>query len=332
MKLLITGGAGFIGSNFISYQLKNRPQNKLVCLDKLTYAGNLSTLAEALKSPFFRFVKGDIADRKAVISLFEEEHFDAVVNFAAESHVDRSIDMPELFLHTNVIGTQVLMDACREYSCRFHQISTDEVYGELPIDRPDLLFTEETPLAASSPYSASKASADLLCLAYHRTYGLPVTISRCSNNYGPHHFPEKLIPLMITKALADEKLPLYGTGENVRDWLYVEDHCSAVTMILENGRIGEVYNIGGNNERTNLQVVRAVLKELNKPESLISYVPDRLGHDLRYAVNPHKIRSELGWSPKYSFDEGIRKTVSWYLGNRSWWEEIMNREKIYEKR
>ena len=327
MTILVTGGAGFIGGNFVYYQLKNHPEDRVVCLDKLTYAGNLSTLQEAMKCEQFRFVRGDIADREAVYALFEQEKPDVVVNFAAESHVDRSVTNPEIFLTTNILGTSVLMDACRRYGVgRYHQVSTDEVYGDLPLDRPDLFFTEETPIHTSSPYSASKASADLLVMAYHRTYGLPATISRCSNNYGPYHFPEKLIPLMITRALADEPLPVYGEGLNVRDWLYVEDHCSAIDLIIRRGRVGEVYNIGGHNERTNMQVVRAILQALGKPESLIRHVTDRPGHDRRYAIDPSKIHRELGWLPKTTFDEGIQKTVRWYLDNRQWWEEILSGE------
>lgn len=325
MNILVTGGAGFIGANFIYYELENHPEDRIVCLDALTYAGNLSTLEEALKNPNFRFVRGDIADRACVLPLFEEEKFDIVVNFAAESHVDRSIENPELFLKTNIMGTQVLMDAARKTGVkRYHQVSTDEVYGDLPLDRTDLFFTEETPIHTSSPYSASKASADLLVLAYQRTFGLPATISRCSNNYGPFHFPEKLIPLMISRALADQKLPVYGKGENIRDWLYVEDHCSAIDLIIRKGRIGEVYNVGGHNERTNLEVVKTILRELNKPESLIGYVTDRPGHDRRYAIDPTKITIELGWDPKTKFDDGIKKTVQWYLDNRSWWENIIS--------
>lgn len=325
MNILVTGGAGFIGSNFVYYELKNHPEDRIVCLDALTYAGNLETLDEALKYDDFRFVKGDIADRDAVYQLFEEESFDIVVNFAAESHVDRSIENPEIFLKTNIMGTQVLMDASRKYNVkRYHQVSTDEVYGDLPLDRPELFFTEETPIHTSSPYSASKASADLIVLAYFRTFGLPVTISRCSNNYGPYHFPEKLIPLMISRALADQSLPVYGKGENVRDWLYVEDHCSAIDLIIRNGRVGEVYNVGGHNERTNMEVVKTILKELGKPESLISHVTDRPGHDRRYAIDPRKITDELGWSPETGFDDGIHKTVQWYLDNRKWWENILS--------
>lgn len=321
MKVLVTGGAGFIGSNFIFYLLDKYPEYRVICLDKLTYAGNLATLEPAMANPNFRFVKGDICDRTVVYRLFEEEHPDMVVNFAAESHVDRSIDTPDIFLKTNVLGTQVLMDACREYGIRrYHQISTDEVYGDLPLDRPDLFFTEETPIHTSSPYSASKASADLLVQAYYRTYGLPVTISRCSNNYGPYQFPEKLIPLMITSAFREEPLPVYGKGENVRDWLHVADHCAAIDLIIQKGRIGEVYNIGGHNERTNLDVVKTILKALDKPESLITFVTDRPGHDLRYAIDPTKLETELGWKPQYNFDAGIQQTIEWYLENKDWWE------------
>ena len=327
MNILVTGGAGFIGGNFVYYEREVHPDDRIVCLDALTYAGNLSTLKPLLNDKNFRFVHGNIADRAFVRALFAEEKFDAVVNFAAESHVDRSLEDPELFLRSNVLGTQVLMDACREYGvARYHQVSTDEVYGDLPLDRPDLFFTEETPIHTSSPYSASKASADLLVLAYARTFGLPVTITRCSNNYGPYHFPEKLIPLMITRALADEPLPVYGTGENVRDWLYVRDHCSAIDMVLRHGRIGEVYNVGGHNERTNLEVVKTVLEVLGKPESLITYVKDRPGHDRRYAIDPTKIHNELGWLPETKFEDGIRATVQWYLDNREWWENILSGE------
>ncbi len=324
MTILITGGAGFIGTNFVYYQLQHHPEDRVVCLDALTYAGNLENLTEALKNPRFRFVKGDIADREAVNALFEEEKPDIVVNFAAESHVDRSITQPELFLRTNIMGTQVLMDACRKYGVqRYHQVSTDEVYGDLPLDRPDLFFTEDTPIHTSSPYSASKASADLLVLAYFRTFHLPVSITRCSNNYGPYHFPEKLIPLMITRALNDQSLPVYGKGENVRDWLYVEDHCAAIDLVMRKGREGEVYNVGGHNERTNLDVVKTVLRELGKPESLITFVTDRPGHDRRYAIDPSKIHAELGWLPRTKFDDGIHQTVQWYLDNRQWWEHIL---------
>ena len=327
MKILVTGGAGFIGSNFVYYELDNYPNDEVVCLDKLTYAGNLETLEIAMKNPKFKFVKGDIADRIFVDELFASEQPDVVVNFAAESHVDRSIENPEIFLQTNVIGTSVLMDACRKYgNIRYHQVSTDEVYGDLPLDRPDLFFTETTPLHTSSPYSASKASADLLVQAYYRTYKLPVTISRCSNNYGPYHFPEKLIPLMIANALNDKKLPVYGKGENVRDWLYVEDHCSAIDLIIRKGKIGEVYNIGGHNERTNLEVVKTIIKELGKSEDLIEFVTDRPGHDRRYAIDPTKIHNELGWLPATKFDDGIKKTIDWYLTHKSWWEKIISGE------
>lgn len=334
MKLIITGGAGFIGSNFIYYQLKNHPEDEFICLDKLTYAGNLSSLKSAMEQLNFKFVKGDIVDRDFVYSLFEAEKPDIVVNFAAESHVDRSILEPELFLKTNVIGTGVLMDACRKYGIkRYHQVSTDEVYGDLPLDRPDLFFTETTPLHTSSPYSASKASADLLVLAYHRTYGLPVTISRCSNNYGPYHFPEKLIPLMIINALHDRALPVYGDGANVRDWLYVEDHCSAIDLIIREGREGEVYNVGGHNEKSNLDVVKIILKALGKSEDLVTFVKDRPGHDRRYAIDPTKIHNELGWLPQTKFEDGIDKTIEWYLANKDWWQEIISGEyqKYYEK-
>ena len=324
MTILVTGGAGFIGANFVHYQLKEHPEERVVCLDALTYAGNLENLTEALQNPRFRFVKGDIADRETVNALFEEEKPDIVVNFAAESHVDRSITQPELFLRTNILGTQVLMDACRKFGVgRYHQVSTDEVYGDLPLDRPDLFFTEDTPIHTSSPYSASKASADLLVLAYYRTFHLPVSITRCSNNYGPYHFPEKLIPLMITRALNDQSLPVYGKGENIRDWLYVEDHCAAIDLVMRKGREGEVYNVGGHNERTNLEVVKTVLRELGKPESLITFVTDRPGHDRRYAIDPSKIHAELGWLPRTTFDDGIRQTVRWYLDNRTWWKHIL---------
>ena len=324
MTIIVTGGAGFIGSNFIFHMLKKYPDDRIICLDKLTYAGNLSTLAPIMDNPNFRFVKADICDREAVYKLFEEEHPDIVVNFAAESHVDRSIENPEIFLKTNIIGTATLMDACRKYGIqRYHQVSTDEVYGDLPLDRPDLFFTEETPIHTSSPYSSSKAGADLLVQSYYRTYGLPVSISRCSNNYGPYHFPEKLIPLMIVNALADKPLPVYGEGLNVRDWLYVEDHCAAIDLVMRKGREGEVYNVGGHNERTNLDVVKTVLRELGKPESLITFVTDRPGHDRRYAIDPSKIHTELGWLPRTKFDDGIHQTVQWYLDNRQWWEHIL---------
>ena len=313
MKILVTGGAGFIGSNFIFYMRRKHPDDTLVCLDKLTYAGNLETLASVMDQPDFRFIRADIADREAVYRIFEAEKPDVVVNFAAESHVDRSIENPAVFLETNVMGTQVLLDACRKY-------------GDLPLDRPDLFFTEQTPLHTSSPYSASKASADLLCNAYQRTYGLPITISRCSNNYGPYQFPEKLIPLMIANALADKPLPVYGEGLNVRDWLYVEDHCAAIDLILEKGKVGQVYNIGGHNEMKNIDIVKRILGLLGKPESLITYVTDRKGHDMRYAIDPAYIHQKLGWLPETRFEDGIQKTVRWYLDNRSWWENIVNGE------
>ena len=327
MIIIVTGGAGFIGSNFIFYQLASHPEDRVVCLDKLTYAGNLSTLASVMDKPNFRFVRADICDREAVDRLFDEEKPDVVVNFAAESHVDRSIEDPGVFLRTNVLGTQVLMDACRKHGIgRYHQVSTDEVYGDLPLDRPDLFFTEETPLHASSPYSASKAGADLLALAYHRTFGLPVTVSRCSNNYGPYHFPEKLIPLMIANCLNDRPLPVYGKGENVRDWLYVEDHCKAIDLIVRRGRVGEVYNVGGHNEMRNIDIVKLICRELGKPESLITHVTDRKGNDIRYAIDPTKIHNELGWLPETKFADGIQKTIRWYLDHRSWWEEIISGE------
>ncbi len=327
MNILVTGGAGFIGSNFIYHMLKKHPDYRIVCIDALTYAGNLETLEKAMQNHNFRFFKGDITDRKAVYGLFEEESFDTVVNFAAESHVDRSIEAPEIFLKTNILGTQVLLDAARKYgNIRYHQVSTDEVYGDLPLDRPDLFFTEETPIHTSSPYSASKASADLLVMAYYRTYGLPVTISRCSNNYGPYHFPEKLIPLMLINALEGKPLPVYGNGLNVRDWLYVEDHCKAIDLIVHKGRIGEIYNVGGHNEKTNLEVVKILLNILGKDESLITFVKDRPGHDRRYAIDPTKIQNELGWYPETNFKDGLRLTVNWYLANTSWWENILSGE------
>ena len=326
MKFLVTGGAGFIGGNFAHYMVNTYPADQIVVLDLLTYAGNLETWS-IMEKPNFKFVKGDIRDREFIDHLFAEEKFDMVVNFAAETHVDRSVEDPEIFITTNILGTQVLMDACRKYGIqRYHQVSTDEVYGDLPLDRPDLFFTEETPIHTSSPYSAAKAGADLLVQAYHRTFKLPVTISRCSNNYGPYHFPEKLIPLMISRALADESLPVYGDGMNVRDWLHVYDHCTAIDLILRKGRNGEVYNIGGHNEKTNLEVVKTILAALNKPESLIHFVKDRPGHDLRYAMDPTKIETELGWKPKYTFETGIPQTIDWYLTHRDWWEHILQGE------
>ena len=323
----MTGGAGFIGSNFVFYMLEKHTEDRIICVDSLTYAGNLSTLESVMDNPQFRFVKLDIRDREGIDRLFAEEKPDVVVNFAAESHVDRSIENPGIFLETNIMGTAVLMDACRKYGIkRFHQVSTDEVYGDLPLDRPDLFFTEETPIHTSSPYSSSKAGADLLVLAYHRTYGLPVSISRCSNNYGPYHFPEKLIPLMVINALHDKPLPVYGQGLNVRDWLYVEDHCKAIDLVMRKGRVGEVYNIGGHNEMKNIDIVKLICKELGKPESLITYVTDRKGHDMRYAIDPTKIHKELGWLPETMFKDGIKKTIRWYLDNQSWWQPIIDGE------
>ena len=324
MKIIITGGAGFIGGNFVHYMVNKYPNDQFICLDLLTYAGNLATIEQVMDKDNFKFIKGDIADRKLVYEIFESENPDIIVNFAAESHVDRSIENPEVFLQTNVIGTSVLLDACRKYGVtRYHQVSTDEVYGDLPLDRPDLFFTEETPIHTSSPYSASKASADLLVQAYHRTFDVPITISRCSNNYGPYHYPEKLIPLMIKNALEEKSLPVYGKGENVRDWLYVEDHCVAIDLIIRKGKVGEVYNIGGHNEKTNLEVVKIILKELNKPESLITYVADRLGHDLRYAIDPTKMQQQLNWQPTTTFEEGIKKTIKWYLENQKWVKTVL---------
>lgn len=339
MKLIVTGGAGFIGGNFVHYMLQEHPGDQIICLDKLTYAGNLSTLADVMDHPNFQFVKMDICDRDSVYGLFEKEKPDVVINFAAESHVDRSIENPEIFLQTNIIGTSVLMDACRKYGIqRYHQVSTDEVYGDLPLDRPDLFFTEETPIHTSSPYSSSKAGADLLVMAYYRTYGLPVTISRCSNNYGPYHFPEKLIPLMIINALHDRPLPIYGDGLNVRDWLYVEDHCRAIDLIIRKEKVGEVYNVGGHNEMRNIDIVKLICQELGKPESLITHVTDRKGHDRRYAIDPEKIHRELGWLPETKFADGIKKTIQWYLTHQKWWEDIISGEyqnyyqKMYENK
>ena len=327
MTIIVTGGAGFIGSNFVFYELEKHPEDRVVCIDKLTYAGNLSTLAPVMDKPNFRFVKMDICDREGIDRLFEEEKPDICVSLAAGSHVDRAIENPEIFLQTNIIGTSTLMDACRKHGItRYHQVSTDEVYGDLPLDRPDLFFTEETPIHTSSPYSSSKAGADLLVLAYHRTYGLPVSISRCSNNYGPYHFPEKLIPLMVINALHDKPLPVYGEGLNVRDWLYVEDHCKAIDLVMRKGRVGEVYNIGGHNEMRNIDIVKLICKELGKPESLITYVTDRKGHDMRYAIDPTKIHNELGWLPETMFKDGIKKTIRWYLDNQSWWQPIIDGE------
>ena len=327
MKFLVTGGAGFIGSNFMHYEVKKYQEDKFVCLDALTYAGNYNNIKDLESYDNFKFVHGDITDREFIEKLFLEEKFDIVINFAAESHVDNSIKNPSIFLTTNIIGTSVLMDACRKYGIkRYHQVSTDEVYGDLPLDRPDLLFTESTPLHTSSPYSSSKASADLLVMAYHRTYGLSVTISRCSNNYGPYQFPEKLIPLVISKALKNEKIPVYGTGENVRDWIHVIDHNIGVDKIVREGKDGEVYNLGGHSERSNLEVVKTILKQMGKSEDLITFVADRKGHDLRYAIDSTKVEKELGWNRTYTFDEGIKETVDWYLNHEDWIENILSGE------
>ena len=329
MKILVTGGAGFIGSNFIYYILDKYKDYKIICIDKLTYAGNLSTLSEAMKNQNFKYIKADICDIEKIDTVFKEEEPNIVVNFAAESHVDRSISNPEVFLETNIRGTSVLLECCKKYNVkRYHQISTDEVYGDLPLDRPDLSFTEKSPLRPSSPYSVSKTSADLLVLSYFRTYKLPVTISRCSNNYGPYHFPEKLIPLIIIKALKNEKLPIYGDGKNVRDWIYVKDHCTAIDLILHKGKIGEVYNVGGNSEKSNLEVVKTILNILGKSEKLIEFVPDRLGHDRRYAINDYKIESELGFKRDVTFEQGIEKTINWFLHNEKWWKECLCKEQI----
>lgn len=326
-NILITGGAGFIGANFIQYMLNKYPEYKLTNLDLLTYAGDLDSLKSVEKFENYKFIKGDIRDRLAVFELFEREKFDVVVNFAAESHVDRSINNPDIFIQTNFVGTEVLLEASRTYGVkRYHQVSTDEVYGDLPLDKKELLFAETSMIKPSSPYSATKAAADLLVLAYGKTYGLPITISRCSNNYGPYQFPEKLIPLMTLKALKGESLPVYGDGKNVRDWLYVKDHCRAIDMILHEGTVGEVYNIGGHNERSNIEIVKLILKKLQKPIELISYVDDRLGHDLRYGIDPKKIQSELHWEPQVMFEEGIETTIQWYLDNKWWWERILSGE------
>ena len=330
MTVLVTGGAGFIGANFIFYQLTHHPEDRVVCLDKLTYAGNLETLADVMENPNFRFVQGDIADAQAVERLFLQEKPDYVVNFAAESHVDRSITQPDLFLKTNVLGTGVLLDACRRHGVtRYHQVSTDEVYGDLPLDRPDLFFTEETPIHTSSPYSASKAGADLLVLAYARTYGLPVTVSRCSNNYGPYQFPEKLIPLMINNVKHHKQLPVYGDGMQIRDWLYVEDHCKAIDMVANGGKVGEVYNVGGHNERPNIFIVKTIINQLHDrlqdegiSEELIKHVADRLGHDRRYGIDPTKIKNDLGWYPETPFEKGIVLTIDWYLNHEEWMNHV----------
>ncbi|MGM9535030.1 MAG: dTDP-glucose 4,6-dehydratase [Intestinibacter sp.] len=327
MKIVVTGGAGFIGSNFIYYMMDKYKDYQIICIDKLTYAGNISTLSGVMENENFKFINADICDVEKMDSIFKEEKPDIVVNFAAESHVDRSISNPNVFLETNIMGTSVLLECCRKYNVgRYHQISTDEVYGDLPLDRADLSFSEDSPLKPSSPYSASKTSADLLVLAYFRTYGLPVTISRCSNNYGPYHFPEKLIPLITLKALNDEKLPIYGDGKNVRDWIYVKDHCRAIDLILHKGKIGEVYNVGGNSEKSNLEVVKTILNILGKGEDLIEFVPDRLGHDRRYAINNHKIETELGFKKEVTFEQGIEQTVNWYLNNEQWWKMCLCKE------
>ena len=312
-KMLITGGAGFIGSNFIHYILSKYNDYQVINLDKLTYAANLDNLKDIEDNKNYRFIHGDIVDQEFIFKLFENEKFDIVINFAAESHVDNSILNPQIFTITNILGTQVLLDACRKYNIkRFHQISTDEVYGELPLDDKNILFTEKTPLNPSSPYSASKASADMLVKSYYRTYSLPITISRCSNNYGPYQHLEKLIPLMISKAINNDNLPVYGNGLNVRDWLHVYDHCTAIDLIIHEGKIGEIYNIGGNNEKSNIDVVKIILKELGKSEKLIKYVNDRPGHDLRYAIDSTKIKTTLNWKPVYSFEKGILDTIKWY--------------------
>ena len=323
MKFLITGGAGFIGSNYLHYVVNKYNDDKFVCIDALTYAGNYNNIKELENKENFKFVHGDITDRNLIYKLFEDEKFDIVINFAAESHVDNSIKNPEIFLKTNILGTSVLLDACRKYGIkRYHQVSTDEVYGDLPLDRPDLKFTEDTPIHTSSPYSSSKASADLLVMAYHRTYGLPVTISRCSNNYGPYQFPEQLIPLVISKALNNEKIPVYGTGKNVRDWIHVIDHNIGVDLIVRKGRDGEIYNLGGHSERSNLDVVKTILKQMGKDESLIEFVSDRKGHDLRYAIDSTKSEKELGWKLTRNFEEGLKDTVDWYLNNQDWIDDI----------
>lgn len=323
MKFLITGGAGFIGSNYLHYVVNKYNDDKFVCIDALTYAGNYNNIKELENKENFKFVHGDITDRNLIYKLFEDEKFDIVINFAAESHVDNSIKNPGIFLKTNILGTSVLLDACRKYGIkRYHQVSTDEVYGDLPLDRPDLKFTEDTPIHTSSPYSSSKASADLLVMAYHRTYGLPVTISRCSNNYGPYQFPEKLIPLVISKALNNEKIPVYGTGQNVRDWIHVIDHNIGVDLIVRKGRDGEIYNLGGHSERSNLDVVKTILKQMGKDESLIEFVSDRKGHDLRYAIDSTKSEKELGWKLTRNFEEGLKDTVDWYLNNQDWINDI----------
>ena len=326
-KFLITGGAGFIGSNFCYYMVEKYPNDEFVCIDALTYAGNLKTLDKLLSSNNFKFLHMNICDKENIDNLFKNEKFDYVINFAAETHVDRSIINPYIFLESNIIGVNNLLEASKKYNVkRFHQVSTDEVYGDLPIERKDLFFNENSPLKASNPYSASKASADLLTLAYFRTYNLGVTISRCSNNYGPYQFPEKLIPLMIDRALNNKYLPVYGNGQNIRDWLHVYDHCVAIDLIVRNGKSGEVYNVGGNNEISNIEVIKIILNELHKPENLIKFVDDRLGHDLRYAIDSTKLQKELGWKPKYTFNEGIKEVIKWNLDNKDWLENVKSGE------
>ena len=327
MRFLVTGGAGFIGSNYMHYVVDKYPEDYFVCLDALTYAGNYNNIKDLEGKDNYKFVHGDITDREFIDKLFKEEQFDIVINFAAESHVDNSIKNPGIFLTTNIIGTQVLMDASLKYNIkRYHQVSTDEVYGDLPLDRPDLLFTEDTPIHTSSPYSSSKAGADLLVGAYHRTFGLPTTISRCSNNYGPYQFPEKLIPVVISKVLKNEKIPVYGNGSNVRDWIHVIDHNIGVDLIVRNGKVGEVYNLGGHSERSNLDVVKTILKQMGKSEDLITFVEDRKGHDLRYAIDSTKSEKELGWDRTYTFEKGIKETVDWYLNNTEWIDNILSGE------
>lgn len=331
MKFVITGGAGFIGSNYLHYAVNKYPDDEFICIDALTYAGNYNNIKDLSSMSNFKFIKANICDREKIIDIFKQEKPDYIINFAAESHVDNSIKNPNLFVETNIIGTMNLMNAARIIQDegihkikRFHQVSTDEVYGDLPLDRPDLLFTENTPIHTSSPYSASKAGADLQVLAYARTYKLPVTISRCSNNYGPYQFPEKLIPVVISKALKDEPIPVYGTGENIRDWIHVYDHNVGIDLIVRNGKEGNIYNLGGHSEKTNLELVKIILKELNKPESLITFVTDRPGHDLRYAIDSTKVEKELGWTRTYSFEEGIKSTIEWYVQNQEWIEEIIS--------
>ncbi|MEG1048563.1 MAG: dTDP-glucose 4,6-dehydratase [Bacilli bacterium] len=323
MKILVTGGAGFIGSNFLHYMVEKYQNYNFVCLDSLTYAGNYNNLKPIEKCKNFKFILGDIVDRENVFKIFDEEKFDWVINFAAESHVDNSIKNPEIFLKTNILGTQVLMDASKAYNIkRYHQISTDEVYGDLPLDRPDLLFSETNPIHTSSPYSASKASADLLVQAYIRTFNFPATISRCSNNYGPYQFPEKLIPVVVSKALKNESIPVYGKGENIRDWIHVHDHNVGIDLIMHKGKVGEVYNLGGHSEKTNIELVKLILLYLKKPESLITFVADRKGHDLRYAIDSTKIENELGWQRTYDFESGIKETIDWYVNNEQWIDDI----------